>query len=58
MYDNYLVGKQVRVLRGPLVGSSGVIESVDAERGVVSVTATFFGRATTVELEFTDIEKM
>lgn len=57
MYDEYLVGTEVRVLRGPLAGSAGTIQSVDMERGVVEVSATFFGRSTTVELDFQDIER-
>ena len=58
MYADYLVGTDVRVLRGPMIGSTGTIQAVDVEKGTVSVTATFFGRATTVELEFADIEKL
>ena len=58
MYTDYLVGTDVRVLRGPMIGSTGTIQAVDVEKGTVSVTATFFGRATTVELEFADIEKL
>ncbi|MGI6378294.1 transcription termination/antitermination factor NusG [bacterium] len=58
MYADYLVGTEVRVLRGPLAGSTGVIVSVDAEKDLVSVNATMFGRVTNVELDFADIEKI
>jgi transcriptional antiterminator NusG len=58
MYADYLVGTEVKVLRGPMIGSNGTIQSVDTERGVVSVVITFFGRTTAVELEFADIEKI
>jgi transcriptional antiterminator NusG len=57
MYTNYTIGTDVKVLRGPLSGSSGKIESVDSERGVVIVSAIFFGRVNKVELNFQDIEK-
>ncbi len=57
MYADYMVGTEVTVLRGPLAGSTGLIVSVDAERDCVSVKATFFGRETSVELDFADIEK-
>ncbi|MEA4821574.1 MAG: transcription termination/antitermination NusG family protein, partial [Erysipelotrichales bacterium] len=37
MYLDYIVGTEVKVLRGPLQGSSGMIESVDSEKGTVIV---------------------
>lgn len=58
MYAEYMVGTEVRVLRGPLMGSTGVIVSVDSEHDLVSVNATLFGRVTNVELDFADIEKI
>lgn len=58
MYSDYMVGTEVRVLRGALQGSTGVIVNVDAEKGLVSVNATMFGRVTNVELDFADIEKI
>lgn len=58
MYADYAVGTEVRVLRGPLAGSTGVITNVDVEHDLVSVNATFFGRISSVELDFADIEKI
>lgn len=58
MYAEYIVGTQVRVLRGPLMGSTGIIVAVDTEHDLVSVNATLFGRITNVELDFADIEKI
>ena len=58
MYAEYLVGTEVRVLRGPLEGSTGIITSVDTGRDMVTVNVTFFGRVTTLELDFADIEKV
>lgn len=57
MYLDYIVGTEVKVLRGPLQGSSGMIESVDSEKGTVIVSATFFGRVHKIELSFQDVEK-
>lgn len=58
MYAEYIVGTEVRVLRGPLSGSTGIIVGVDSENDKVSVNATLFGRITNVELDFADIEKI
>ena len=58
MYDRYEIGDYVKILRGPLEGSEGRIESIDTETGMVQVGTVFFGRATTVEVEFSEIEKI
>ncbi len=58
MYSRYEIGDYVKVLRGPLEGSEGRIESIDTETGIVQVSTVFFGRATTVEVEFSEIEKI
>ena len=58
MYSRYEVGDYVRILRGTLEGSEGTIESIDSETGLVKVSTVFFGRATMVEVEFTEIEKI
>lgn len=58
MYNRYNVGDTVRILRGALEGAEGVIDSIDTENGVVVVSTVFFGRATVVEVEFSDIDKI
>lgn len=58
MYSRYEVGDYVKILRGTLEGSEGTIESIDTESGFVKVSTVFFGRSTTVEVEFTEIEKI
>ena len=58
MYSRYEVGDYVKILRGTLEGSEGTIESIDTESGLVKVSTVFFGRSTTVEVEFTEIEKI
>ena len=58
MYESYVVGAQVKILKGPLIGATGVIESVDTENGVVKVSAMFFGRQHVVDIPFQDVEKI
>ena len=52
------VGEAVRVTDGPFANFSGELEEVNMERGKVKVMVTIFGRATPVELEFAQIEKV
>jgi len=51
------IGETVRVIDGPFLNFSGVVEDVKPEKGKLRVTVTIFGRATPVELEFMQVEK-
>jgi transcriptional antiterminator NusG len=48
----------VRIIDGPFANFSGKVDEVNPERGTLRVMVTIFGRATPVELEFLQVEKM
>jgi transcription termination/antitermination protein NusG len=48
----------VRIIDGPFANFSGKVDEVNSERGTLRVMVTIFGRATPVELEFLQVEKV
>lgn len=50
-------GDTLRVKSGPFVDFNGVVESADANRGKVTLSLMVFGRATSVELESSQVER-
>jgi transcriptional antiterminator NusG len=54
----WMVGEIVRVKEGPFTDFNGAIELVNYDKSKVSVSVTIFGRATPVELDFAQVEKV
>ncbi len=54
----YSVGQTVRVIEGPFNNFTGVVESINPERGRVRVIFTIFGRKAPVEIDFSQVRQV
>ena len=51
-------GENVKVTDGPFVNFSGIVNDINPDRGKLKVMVLIFGRATPVELEYWQVERI
>lgn len=52
------IGETLNIIEGPFESFSGVVEEFDVEKQKVKISVLIFGRATSVELDVNQVEKV
>ena len=55
---NFEKNETVKIIDGPFTNFSGMVDEVNPDRGTLRILVTIFGRATPVELDFLQVEKI
>lgn len=55
---NLQIGDKIEVIDGPLEGTIGQVQSIDAENGIATVLVEMFGREAPVDLDYTQMRKI
>ena len=51
-------GEEVKIVDGPFMASTGTVQTVDPDKGRLTVTVTLFGGDTPVDLEYWQVERV
>ncbi len=51
-------GDSVKIIEGPFINFSGTVEEVNPDKGKIKVMVSIFGRATPVEMEYWQVERL
>ncbi|CAN5239203.1 transcription termination/antitermination protein NusG [soil metagenome] len=58
MSEPFIIGETIKIIDGPFNDFNGVIEEVNDEKKKLKVQVKIFGRATPVELNYMQVEKL